>query len=84
MDAIGFIALAAACAPLVNASTAQAVVQVESAFNAHAIGIVGGTSRANRERAAKQFRPRERCRRMAGTSASAWHRSTCTTSVASA
>lgn len=42
MDPVGFIALAAACAPLVDAGTARAVVQVESAFNAHAIGVVGG------------------------------------------
>jgi type IV secretion system protein VirB1 len=42
MDALSFIALAAACAPLVDTGTAQAVVRVESGFNAHAIGVVGG------------------------------------------
>ena len=42
MDAISFIALAAACAPLVDSSTAQALVGVESAFNPHAIGVVQG------------------------------------------
>jgi type IV secretion system protein VirB1 len=36
-------ALAAACAPAVHASTTQALVAVESGFNAHAIGVVGGT-----------------------------------------
>ena len=42
MDPVAFMVVAAACAPLVDASTARAVVQVESAFNEHAIGIVGG------------------------------------------
>jgi type IV secretion system protein VirB1 len=42
MDAITFAALALACAPLVHAGTAQALVAVESAFNPFAIGVVGG------------------------------------------
>ena len=42
MDATSFIALVAACAPLVDAGTAQALVSVESAFNPHAIGVVQG------------------------------------------
>ena len=42
MDTITFSALAMACAPLVHASTAQALVAVESGFNPHAIGVVGG------------------------------------------
>jgi len=42
MDTIAFYALAAACAPLVHASTVQALVAVESAFNPNAIGVVGG------------------------------------------
>lgn len=43
MDMTDFVALAAACAPLVHPVTAQALVQVESAFNPHAIGVVGGS-----------------------------------------
>jgi type IV secretion system protein VirB1 len=42
MDANTFLTLAAACAPLVHPATASALVSVESAFNAHAIGVVGG------------------------------------------
>ena len=42
MDATAFSALAMACAPLVHASTTQALVAVESSFNPHAIGVVGG------------------------------------------
>ena len=42
MDATTFTALAMACAPLVHASTTQALVAVESSFNPHAIGVVGG------------------------------------------
>jgi type IV secretion system protein VirB1 len=42
MDAVTFAALALACAPLVHAGTAQALVKVESAFNPFAIGVVGG------------------------------------------
>ena len=42
MDPIALSALAAACAPLVHASTVQALVAVESAFNPNAIGVVGG------------------------------------------
>jgi type IV secretion system protein VirB1 len=42
MDATIFSALALACAPGVHASTTQALVTVESSFNPHAIGVVGG------------------------------------------
>ena len=42
MDATTFSALAMACAPAVHAGTAQALVAVESGFNPHAIGVVGG------------------------------------------
>lgn len=37
-----FIALVMACAPAVDPGTAGALVSVESAFNPHAIGVVGG------------------------------------------
>lgn len=37
-----FPTLAMACAPLVHPITAQALVQLESGFNPHAIGVVGG------------------------------------------
>ena len=42
MDTNTFATLALACAPLVHANTAQALVSVESSFNPHAIGVVGG------------------------------------------
>ena len=42
MDSTMFLALALACAPQVDAGTARALVAVESGFNPHAIGIVGG------------------------------------------
>ncbi|MEO7852445.1 MAG: lytic transglycosylase domain-containing protein [Rubrivivax sp.] len=42
MDLASFLALAAACAPLVHPHTAHALVSVESSFNPHAIGVVGG------------------------------------------
>ena len=42
MDATTFSTLALACAPLVHVSTAHALVAVESSFNPHAIGVVGG------------------------------------------
>jgi type IV secretion system protein VirB1 len=42
MDVADFSAMAMACAPQVHASTAQALVAVESGFNPHAIGVVGG------------------------------------------
>jgi len=51
MDAITFATLLAACAPLVHPTTARAVVAVESDFNPHAIGVVGG---------ALQRQPRDR------------------------
>lgn len=37
------LALLLACSPLVDARTAAAMVDVESAGNPHAIGVVGGT-----------------------------------------
>ena len=42
MNAAAFLMLVAACAPQVDAGTAQALVAVESSFNPHAIGVVGG------------------------------------------
>jgi type IV secretion system protein VirB1 len=42
MDATLFLALATACAPQVATETAHALVAVESGFNPHAIGVVGG------------------------------------------
>ena len=42
MDSSAFVALAPMCAPLVNPSTTRALVAVESGFNPHAIGVVGG------------------------------------------
>lgn len=42
MDPILFSALAASCAPLVHGNTVHALVAVESSFNPHAIGVVGG------------------------------------------
>jgi len=42
MDPIAFSTLAASCAPLVHAHTVHALVAVESSFNPHAIGVVGG------------------------------------------
>jgi type IV secretion system protein VirB1 len=42
MDASAFPALVASCAPAVHPATATAIVAVESGFNAHAIGVVGG------------------------------------------
>ena len=43
MAALTFFALVAACAPLVDPGTARALITVESAFNPHAIGVVGGS-----------------------------------------
>jgi type IV secretion system protein VirB1 len=42
MEASTFAALVLACAPQVHLSTAHALVNVESAFNPWAIGVVGG------------------------------------------
>jgi type IV secretion system protein VirB1 len=42
MDSALFLTLAMACAPQVDAVTARALVDVESAFNPYAIGVVGG------------------------------------------
>jgi type IV secretion system protein VirB1 len=42
VDTTDFTALASTCAPLVHTSTAHALVAVESGFNPHAIGVVGG------------------------------------------
>ena len=43
MDPHLFSALVAACAPQVHPATAHALVAVESGFNPHAIGVVGGS-----------------------------------------
>lgn len=43
VDLMTFSALVTACAPLVHLGTAHALVGVESSFNPHAIGVVGGT-----------------------------------------
>lgn len=52
MDTHTLAALTLACAPLVHASTAQALVAVESSFNPNAIGVVGGVlERQPRDRA---------------------------------
>ena len=42
MDTSTFSALVLACAPMVHASTAHALVAIESGFNPYAIGVVGG------------------------------------------
>lgn len=42
MDAATFLALALACAPQVHPATVRAIASVESSFNPHAIGVVGG------------------------------------------
>ena len=42
MDLGTLSALVTACAPLVHPGTAQALIGVESGFNPHAIGVVGG------------------------------------------
>ena len=42
METSVLMALLATCAPLVNPSTAIALVSVESGFNPHAIGVVSG------------------------------------------
>ena len=42
MDSFTVATLITACAPLVHPPTAQALVAVESGFNPHAIGVVGG------------------------------------------
>jgi len=42
MDALTLAFLLTACAPLVHPVTAHALISVESGFNPHAIGVVGG------------------------------------------
>lgn len=42
MDAQAIVALLAACAPSVHPATALSLIEVESAFNPHAIGVVAG------------------------------------------
>ncbi len=42
MDTTAFMTLALACAPAVHIDTARALVEVESALNPWAIGVVGG------------------------------------------
>jgi type IV secretion system protein VirB1 len=43
MDGVTFLSLVLACAPLVEPGTARAIVEVESAFNLYAIGVVAGS-----------------------------------------
>ncbi len=43
MDALAFMAIVGTCAPLVQPSTAFAIVSTESGFNPHAIGVVAGS-----------------------------------------
>ena len=43
MDITTFRTLTTLCAPLVHATTAQAIVSTESTFNPHAIGVVAGS-----------------------------------------
>ena len=42
MDSAVFLTLVMSCAPQVDAGTAHALIVVESGFNPHAIGVVGG------------------------------------------
>lgn len=42
MVSLTFVTLVTACAPWVHPDTARALVTVESGFNPHAIGVVGG------------------------------------------
>lgn len=42
MDSLVLSALLASCAPQVHPATAKALIEVESARNPHAIGVVGG------------------------------------------
>ena len=42
MDIATFLALAMSCAPQIHPDTVRAIVAVESGFNPHAIGVVGG------------------------------------------
>ena len=42
MDALTLASLLTACAPLVHSGSAHALISVESGFNPHAIGVVGG------------------------------------------
>ena len=55
MDPSAFVLLAGLCAPLVDAGTARAIVQVESSFHPHAIGIVGGQLLRQPRTAAEAF-----------------------------
>lgn len=43
MDPTALLSLLVACAPLLHADTARALIRVESGFNPWAIGVVGGT-----------------------------------------
>ena len=67
MAATTFLTLALACSPLVDSGTAEALVRVESDFNPHAIGVVGGTL---------ERQPRDRSEALATTQrlqASGWN-----------
>lgn len=43
MDAATFLSIAATCAPMVHATTAQAIAATESSLNPLAIGVVAGS-----------------------------------------
>ena len=53
MDAIALAGLLATCAPLVHPTTASALIQVESGFNPHAIGVVNGVLERQPRRASE-------------------------------
>lgn len=53
MDAAALLPLALSCAPLVHPDTASALVSVESGFNPHAIGVVGGVLQRQPQSAAE-------------------------------
>jgi type IV secretion system protein VirB1 len=62
MDMTLFLALASTCAPQVDAATARAIVDVESGFNPHAIGVVGGVLERQPRNAAEALATIERLR----------------------
>lgn len=62
MDMSFFLALAATCAPQVDAATARALVDVESGFNPHAIGVVGGVLERQPRNAAEALATIDRLR----------------------
>ncbi|KQW69862.1 lytic transglycosylase [Methylibium sp. Root1272] len=62
MDMATFLALVAACAPQVDGITARALVDVESGFNPHAIGVFGGALERQPRHAAEALATIERLR----------------------